>query len=300
MGTEWSVRAVASQAALDALLPDIEALFAGIIAEMSNWEHYSAISRFNASAPGSWHVLPPSFFAVLTAALDVARESGGAFDPALGMLVDRWGFGPAGAAGTPPPHEVIAGLLGGPRWEDLRLDLAAQRAFQPGVALDFSGIAKGHAADRLAGLLREHGVRSFLAEIGGELVGEGIKPDGQPWWVDFEAPPGSDVPPIRAALHGLAIATSGDYRRFREYDGQSFAHTIDPRTGAPLVNGVASATVLHASCMMADAYATAVTVLGPDAGLRFADERGIACRWLVREDGGMREIVSPALAAMLG
>lgn len=298
MGTGWSVRAVASQPALDTLRPEIEALFAAIIAEMSNWDPQSAIRRFNAAPPGSWHVLPPAFLEVFTAALDVARDSGGAFDPTVGALVDRWGFGPAGQVRSVPTNEEV-GLLRGAGWQEIKLDLAAQRVFQPGVVLDFSGIAKGFAVDRLAGLLKARGIRSFLAEIGGELVGEGIKPDGQPWWVDLEAPPGSTLPPIRAALHGLAVATSGDYRRFVERDGRRLAHTIDPRTGAPLDNGVGSVTVLHQSCMLADAYATALTVLGPDDGRRFADARGLACHIVVRTETGFCEHISAAFASML-
>lgn len=300
MGTSWTVRLAGSQALAEGLRPAIEAELALVINQMSNWEAASDISRFNRAAGPSWHVLQPAFFEVLTAALDVARESGGAFDPTIGALVDRWGFGPEPWGGEAPSVEEIETLFGKAGWQRLEIDRPAQRALQPGgLALDFSGIAKGHAVDRIAALPRTRGVRHFLAEIGGELVGEGVKPEGEPWWVDVEPPPGSALPLIRIALHGVAVATSGDYRRFLDRDGRRLAHSIDPRTGRPIDNGVASVTMVHESCMMADAYATALTVLGPDEGMAFAEAHGLACHMVVREQDEFGERISPAFAEML-
>ena len=147
-------------------------------------------------------------------------------------------------------------------------------------------------------MLRSMELRDFLVEIGGELRGEGVRPDGQPWWVDLEPVPGSRLAPLRAALHGLSIATSGDYRRSFAHGGRDYAHTLDPRTGRPLDNGVASVTVLHPSCMLADAWATALTVLGP-AGMALAEREGLAAHMAVRAGTGFVEHLSPALQAML-
>lgn len=296
MGTSWSARIVSPP---EGLAARIEALLGEIVAEMSNWEPESAISRFNRAEPGSWHALPSGFFTVLEAALALAAESEGAFDPTLGALVDLWGFGPASFSGVPGAAAIAACPAG--RWRDIRLDRAARRALQPGGAvLDFSGIAKGHAVDRVADLVRAEGCRHFLIEIGGELRGEGIKPDGQPWWVDLEAPLGiGEAQPLRVALHQICAATSGDYRRFFEQDGRRFAHSLDPRTGAPVAGAAASVTVLHESCMMADALATAITVLGDEAGVAFATARGLAVRIVARGSGEFTEQLSPALAAML-
>ena len=296
MGTSWSARIVSPPARRAAR---IAALLGELVAEMSNWEPESAISRFNRAAPESWHALPSGFFTVLEAALALAMESGGAFDPTLGALADLWGFGPAPFSGVPDAAAIAARPAG--LWRDIRLDPPARRALQPGGAvLDFSGIAKGHAVDRVADLARAEGCRHFLIEIGGELRGEGIKPDGQPWWVDLEAPPGAgEAPSLRIALHQICAATSGDYRRFFEQDGRRFAHSLDPRTGAPVAGAAASVTVLHESCMMADALATAITVLGAETGMAFATARGLAVRIITRESGGFVEQLSPALGAML-
>jgi len=295
MGTSWSVRIAAPPEALAAgIEPAIGAALDRIVAQMSQWEPESDLSRFNRATPGSWTSLPPEFAQVLGAALDVAARSDGAFDPAMGALADQWGFGPSGPRTRAPD---IAGI--GERRIDFEpLLLRVRRT--AGAALDFSGIAKGYAVDAVAACLRAMGLEDFLVEIGGELRGHGIKPDGQPWWVDIEQAPGVAVRPIRVALHGLAIATSGDYRRHFEADGRHYAHTLDPRTGAPLANGVASVTVLHAECMRADAWATALTVLGPEAGLATAEREGLAMHMVVREGRRAREILSPALAAMLG
>ena len=115
-------------------------------------------------------------------------------------------------------------------------------------------------------------------EIGGELRGEGVKPDIQPWWVDAEVPPGLDLPTLRVALCGLSMASSGDYRRYRMEGDRRLSHSIDPTTSAPIAEGVAAVTVLHASAMLADAWATAITVLGADRGMALATRHTLAAR----------------------
>ncbi|MET0269426.1 MAG: FAD:protein FMN transferase [Sphingomonas sp.] len=219
---------------------------------------------------------------------------------AVGALVDLWGFGPAPAAVLPPADADIAAARAAGGWRRLDRDRHSRRARQPGgLRLDLSGIAKGHAVDRLAAVLQRHGHAHALVEIGGELRGTGIRPDRQPWWVAVETPPGAALPPIRVALHGLSIATSGDYRRWFDHGGRRHAHTLDPRTGRPVAHDVASVTVLHPECMMADALATAITVLGADDGLSYATTRNIAALIVRRRRDGFTETMSPAFAALL-
>jgi thiamine biosynthesis lipoprotein len=288
MGTSWSARIVDPRADCAAA---IETVLARIIDQMSNWEADSAISRFNHMPLGEWMVLPPDMLTVLNAALNMARLSGGAFDPAIGHWVDHWGFGPT--------RELSRAEVGSQApWTCIQVE--GNRACRTAdVALDFSGIAKGFAVDAVASALREAGAKNFLVEIGGELRGDGIKPDLQPWWVDVEPPPDLVVPVLRVALCGMAVATSGDYRRFRHADGRRLSHSIDPATAAPIIEGVASVTVLHDSAMMADAWATAITVMGPDKGMALATLHGLAARLVMRMADGGREYMTPALAAML-
>ncbi len=302
MGTSWSVKMVIPKGRDAApLYGGIQCVLDQVISEMSTWETGSSISLFNAAPSGSWHHLPAGFFTVLSAALEVARDTGGAYDPTIGPLVDAWGFGPASTAAAIPAQALLDSAWTRVGWGRLLLDNSCRSAFQPGgISLDLSSIAKGFAVDRIAGFLDAAGVVSYLIEVGGELRGEGVKPDGHPWWVALEEPsPCAASQPYVIALHGLSIATSGDYRRFFECDGQRYAHTLDPRTGMPVKSGPASVTVLHASCMHADAFATALTVLGETEGYDFALRHGLAARFLMQEEYEAKERVTPAFAAML-
>lgn len=302
MGTTWSVSAVLAvgQRAQD-IDAGIRAVLADVIAQMSNWSETSDITRFNRAGVGSWVALPDDCFAVLQAALQVARDSGGAYDPSAGPLVDLWGFGPAGRRATAPSPEDVTRVRQHCGWQRLEIDAAQRRARQPGgLSLDFCAIAKGFAVDAVSRFLEAHGVAHHLVEIGGELRGQGLKPDGMPWWVELEAP-SADGTATRTliALLGLSVATSGDYRRYVEHDGRRYAHTIDPRTGYPAAHALASVTVIHRDCMMADALSTALTVLGPQAGIAFARRHALAARFLVRTPHGFEELTTPAWAAML-
>ncbi|WP_167765436.1 MULTISPECIES: FAD:protein FMN transferase [unclassified Brevundimonas] len=303
MGTTWSVRLVPPpgereetfRAAIDQELTRIVALF-------SPWDRRSEISRFNAAPAGTWE-LSPEFWDLLNASLDLGDETNGAVDPTLGALVDLWGFGPPGprddAAPLPADDEIEAALaVSG--WGRLRLNRDARAAMQPGgTRLDFSGIAKGHAVDCVSDRLTALGATSHLVEIGGEVQGRGVKPDGQPWWVELEMPAGTPAPRTVVALVDVAMATSGDWRRAFQVDGKLYPHTIDGRTGRPVDNGLASVTVFDASAMRADALATALTVMGPFEGPEYAEAMGLAAQFVERTPRGLVERLSPAFAAML-
>ncbi|MRV76556.1 FAD:protein FMN transferase [Duganella sp. FT92W] len=311
MGTTWSVRLAAppGKPAPDGLHALLQEQLDIVVAEMSHWEPDSNLGRFNRAAAGSWHVLPRAFFDVLTFAVDVGRLSGEAYDPSAGHIVNRWGFGPDNAGKrhsdnsyTPPDANDIRLLREQRQAARIQLDPDRRRALQPGgVQLDLSAVAKGYSVDRLAYFLSHHGVKHFLVEVGGELRGAGMRPDGQPWWVELEPLPGSGLDDMVLALHGLSVATSGDYRKFVMHEGRRYAHTIDPRTAMPVCNGLASVTVVHPQCMAADAWSTALTVLGPEQGLALAERQGLAARFVLRTGDGpaCTELFSSAMRAML-
>ena len=267
---------------------------AQMIAAMSQWEPTSALSRFNRSPVGEWQDIPDTLATVLSAALAIRAKSDGAFDPAAGALADLWGFGPPGARKGLPSEADVTAALASSGADAIEIDGLRARQTRD-VRLDLSGIGKGHAVDALAATCRALGCKDFLVEIGGEFVGSGIQPNGQPWWVDLEPPPGLSPRPLRIAAHGVAIATSGNYRRFVAADGRTLGHTIDPRTGWPVDNGIVSVSVIANDCMTADGWATALTVLGREAGLALADREGLAVR-MVMADG--TDAVSAALRAM--
>jgi len=315
MGTTWSVLAAVPPppagtdpallaAGADALQAAIEAVLDGVIAQMSNWSEDSDIGRFNRAAAGTWQALPADAAVVLQCALQVARDSGGAYDPSAGPLVDLWGFGPAPRRSAPPSVPEVEGARARCGWQRLAFDAESRRMYQPGgVSLDLCAIAKGFAVDAVSRKLAELGLPHHLVEIGGELRGAGIKPDGMPWWVELESPAADAADAAGqatlVALCGLSVATSGDYRRYFDSGGRRYAHTLDPRTGYPASHALASVTVLHAECMQADALSTALTVLGPEAGMAFARRQALAARFLLRTPDGFEERLSPAFAAML-
>lgn len=303
MGTCWSVRFVdtSGRGAHD-WQGGIQAQLDRVVAQMSHWLADSALGVYNRASPGSWHALPADFHAVMSCALDVAALSDGAYDPTAGAIVNLWGFGPGGGYAAPefvpPTADAVGAALADCGWQRVRLD-SGPRLFQPGgLQLDLSSIAKGYAVDLVAKYLHACGLDHFLVEVGGELRGAGMKPDGKPWWVRLEEPGVSTAPTV-AALHGMSIATSGDYRRCFEHGGRRYAHTLDPRSGYPLTSGVASVTVLHPECMLADAWSTALTVMGVEAGLACAEAQALAVRFLRHEEGGCREYMSSAFAGML-
>lgn len=300
MGTTWTVKAVLpSTTDLPALEATVQRALDAVVREMSPWEPLSDLCRYNRAAVGTWRPLPPAFATVLRRAIAVAELTAGAFDPTLGALTDLWGFGPHAFSGGPPLAADITRLREAGGWTRLILDDDA--LFQPGgLRLDLNGIAKGFGVDQAADALDRAGVKSYLVEVGGELRGTGAKPDGQPWWVELERPPtANDTENTVVALHDLAVATSGDYRRFFDHDGRRYAHTLDPATGAPTTNATVSVTVLAKDCMSADAWATALTVMAPDAALAFASEHDLAALIVSRAGSGLEERLSPALQAML-
>jgi thiamine biosynthesis lipoprotein len=318
MGTTWSVNAVLPEGADErAIERGIQAELDGVVAQMSTYDDDSDLSRFNRAPAGTWQALPAGFFTVLQYALSVARDSGGAYDPTVGPLVNLWGFGPgtssfphARAPANPhaaPDPAAIAKARAGVGWQKIRLDPATRRAYQPGgVYVDLSAVAKGFGVDQVARFLERSGVRAYLVEVGGELRGHGRKPDGTAWRVGIERPgaaPGAVDDPAQVdrvlPLEDKAIATSGDYRHYFESGGKFFSHHIDPRTGYPVPHRVASVSVIADDCMYADPLGTTLTVLGPDEGMAYAKRHGLAVLFILYgEDGRFEERMSPAFAAL--
>ncbi|MCS0628616.1 FAD:protein FMN transferase [Telluria mixta] len=302
MGTTWSARVAAGH--VGDVQPALQAELDAIVAQMSHWDPDSLLSRYNRAPAGTWIALPAQFFDVVDYALWAHMASGGAYDPAAGALVDLWGFGAARRydhTGFYAPDETaIERALDERAAARLSFDRDGRRLLQPGgLRLDLSSIAKGYAVDCLAQCLERRGLSHYLVEVGGELRGAGVKPDGHPWWVEIEGVPDSATPQAVVALHGVAIATSGDYRQYFEHGARRVSHTLDPRTGRPVDNDIASVTVLAPTCMEADALSTVLAVLGPDDGLAFAEARALAARVLVRRAGMLEETTTPAWKALL-
>jgi FAD:protein FMN transferase len=296
MGTRYSVICFAGETHSEkAIAQALHKAVTAVDQQMSTWKPDSDLSRLNAAPLHEWVSIPKPLMAVLVAGVETEQRTAGAFDMNVGALVAKSGFGAMAGreqdlyGGTPPVPASKA--------LDIREDLNLVRKHAP-VSLDLSGIAKGFGVDELARCLDRFAVRAYLVGIDGEMRAKGRKPNGETWAVALEAP----VEGVRSvkgviALDDLAIATSGDYRHFRDVGGTRMSHTMNPESQAPLNNTVASVTVLSMTCMEADALATALMVMGEEAGPAFAKANGIHALFQVRHSSGIRDIpVGPIFA----
>jgi thiamine biosynthesis lipoprotein len=246
----------------------------------------------------------PLLYEVIRQSARVSEASGGAFDITIGKLVQEWGFGPDSIASTiehpmtpPDPREPQHG--DGWRQLELRAEpVPAVRKHVSSIRLDVNGIAPGLAVDRLVAGLQQKGFRNVLVEIGGEVRGQGRRLDRRPWQVAIEAPVAGDRI-VYAGLEVLdcAVSTSGDYRDGRiTTEGKRISHTIDPHTGQPIANDLASVTVVAPTAATADAFATALSVLGSEKGYALAVRLGLPVLFLERttEPDKWHERASPA------
>ncbi|MEW4529464.1 FAD:protein FMN transferase [Maioricimonas sp. JC845] len=287
MGTTWHVKVTPPSAEFDAdpLKQEIDATLERINDQMSTWREDSELSRFNRHESDDWFDVSPETATVVAAALELAKRTGGAFDPTVGPLVRLWHFGPdPGQRDVPDDAEIAAAKdrVGYDKVE-VRLEPPALRKSQPDVELDLSAIAKGFGVDAVTAVVQEAGATGAMVEIGGEVRTFGTKPDGTTWKIGIEQPTvGRRVVGRVVTLESKSLATSGDYRNFFEAEGKRFSHTIDPRTGHPATHDLASVSVVADDCMRADGWATALMVLGPEAGMALAEEDGMAVSFVIR------------------
>ncbi len=301
MGTTWSVR-IARGAAAEDFLPNLQKnvqdMLDRVDNEMSTYVEESELSRFNRAPKGEWYPASPYLAGVIRNAMTLGLLTDGAFDITVGPLVDLWGFG-AGSSGpgrVPDEAEIqLAMKQIGTRYVAIRREPLAIRKSIDGIQLDLSAIAKGHGVDRVNDYLHGQNVTAFLVEVGGEIRASGERSPGQPWKVAIEKPTRLGRAVHRTlALKDMAVATSGDYRNFFEVNGEVYSHTIDPRTGRPVQHELASTTVVAPTCELADGWATALTVIGPEAAYDLAVERDLAVMLLTRRDGKLHERLTPA------
>jgi FAD:protein FMN transferase len=289
MGTRYSARFHSPEGVdVQWIVAELAGAVTAVDNQMSNWKADSDLSRLNRAAPGVWISISSNLAAVLVRAIEIGRETGNAFNIGVGELVDAFGFGPRGK--QLPQAMLKETRPCRPVDELLEIELVECRARKHGaVALDLCGIAKGFGVDELARVLDRHRIDSWLVGIDGEMRCRGGKPDGSPWSIAIEAPDDERRAAMGVVeLGDAAIATSGDYRHWMEIDGKRVSHTIDPRTGHPLQGALASVTVISPACADADAYATALMVLGEQAGHEQAGRLGLDALFVSRVGDGCR------------
>lgn len=293
MGTSYTIKALNLQEHHDEKLikETVYAILKQVDLSMSTYKKESELSRFNAAEVGQWIRVSEGLFSVMNMANTISLQTEGKFDATVGPLVNLWGFGPDRSKNVVPSEEKIkaASELVGFQHLEYDKDNMAVKKMKP-VSVDLSAIAKGYAVDKVADYLISVGIDSFLVEVGGEVRAQGQKVDGNPWRIAIESP----TVGIRSVqriidVAAVGVATSGDYRNYYEVDGERYSHTIDPNTGKPIDHKLASVTVVHPFTAMADGYATAFMVMGPEAALAFATAQKIPVFLIVHGEDGFEE-----------
>jgi thiamine biosynthesis lipoprotein len=305
MGTTYMVK-IAGADELDtrALRVAIDAELRRVNDEMSTYLKSSQISRFNQSSSTDWFDVSDDFARVVELAEDIAAKTEGAFDVTVGPLVNAWSFGTTERSQTVPDSDTIKTLMRSIGYQKLQVRRSppSLRKSVAELQIDLSSIAKGHGVDRVLEMLSARGADNVFVEIGGEVRTIGEKPEGA-WRVGIQLPDAARdrvmiAHPMRIGEPaGTAMATSGDYRNNFTADGKRYSHTIDPRSGSPVDHRLASVTVVAATCMEADGWATALNAVGPETALEIAARNGLHTLLVTRTDSGTFEMVGTGILA---
>lgn len=298
MGTSFSIKAnpLPETVTVKQLQKLIKVRLDTINGKMSAYLKESELSLINNKKTLQKQAISAELFKVLATAKEISQKSKGAFDITVAPLVNLWGFGSDGMRFEAPEASKIQDLLAktGDQYYVLQKnDLSLQKT-QQDLSLDLSALAKGYAVDEVALILEQQGINDYLVEIGGELRLKGHNKQGKKWHIALEKPTINKRELHKVlAITNTAMATSGDYRNFFEQDGKRFSHTIDPRTGSPITHKLASVTVLHASSMVADAWATAFMVLGSEEAYKIAEQERLAAFFIIKKQQGFEELATP-------
>ena len=305
MGTSYSVKIFlnspffslkTSDSEKESIRQGIEHLLKSINQEMSTYMQDSKISVFNKSPVHAWFTISSHFGKLMETSLYMSKETKGAFDVTIGPLVNLWGFGPQERKPYAPSEEEVKKIKAfvGMQYLELRKNLNYQiRKLKKGVYLDLSAIAKGYGVDAVAKFIESLGHKNYLVEIGGELRSGGLR-KGKPWRIAIEeASMMRGRVGIVIGMENMSLASSGDYRNYYEVEGKKFSHVIDPRTAHPIDHSLAAVSVLHEDCMWADAWATALLVLGEKEGYQLALRKKLSAIFFIREAEGFRRKETP-------
>ena len=297
MGTTYHIRYVTANPnhSPERVKERVDAVLQQVNSQMSTYDPNSELSLFNSRKTTEPVVVSRALETVVRRAIEIGAETDGLLDVTVGPLVNLWGFGPLGRPEVVPNEAQLAAVRDEVGYQFLSVDNHQLTKAKADLYVDLSTIAKGYGVDRVAVLLEQMEIKNYLVEIGGEMRMKGTKPGAQPWRIAVEQPVTFDRAAQRIIEPGNnAVATSGDYRNYFEEDGVRYSHIIDPRSGRPIQHNLVSVTVITETCMDADAYATALTVMGPDQALAFAEQKGLAVLLVTRETDGFKEYTSTA------
>lgn len=288
-GTYYTIkiRSSADNTHLQKLIKDE---FEEINSQMSVFDINSEISNINRDMSGQWIELSPEMSFLMKNAYQIYIQSKGAFDPTVGKLIDLWGFGTTGSTDKVPNEEDIVSVLKTTGFDKVSFDAQYEkmRKNNSETVINLSALAKGYGVDRIANLLKEQGLKNFVIEVGGEVYASGKKSDTVDGWNIGIVNPQNDneINAYVVKLKNFAAATSGDYRNFFYVDGKKYSHTINPKTGYPAENNLASVTVFDKSCMRADALATAIMSMGEKKSYNFIRQSNLPVVLFIKDESG--------------
>jgi thiamine biosynthesis lipoprotein len=297
MGTTYHIKVVNNDRLPEPQLlqAEIDMALEVVNDQMSTYRSDSELSKFNQLQVQQSVKVSADTIKVIEEGMRLYQETDGALDITLGPVVNLWGFGPDKRPTTIPTQAQIDNAKAKMGIKELSIKGLTLTKHNADLYVDLSSIAKGFGVDKIAALLDKYHVSGYLVEIGGELNVKGTKADKTPWRVAVEQPTSEGQAVQQVIEPGtMSLATSGDYRNFYQENGERFSHLIDPRNGYPIKHQLASATVLHSSCMTADGYATAMMVLGTEASLALAKEKNLAIMLIEKQEQGYQVYYSDA------
>lgn len=286
----------------DIFRTEVAAFFDDFNTEFSTYQKDSVITQFNELSVNEKLNVRPRFIDMLKLAQKFYQETQGAFDPTLSPVIKLWGFGGGKRAKAPSPAEIKKALskIGFPsiKWDEKSLQVWKEKE---GITLDVNAFAPGWAADLIGELLLDKKIAHFMVDISGEILVRGERGPGSPWIMGIEKPSKNLGEGVQLAfkLKSGAIATSGNYRQFYDEEGERFSHILDPKTGKPVTHSIASASVIAESCAEADAWSTAMMVVGKE-GIPLAEGKGIKSYLINSPKAGVFEpTISPLMQNFL-
>lgn len=295
MGTSYQITLQAKASAIKPLKKHIADELENINQLMSTYLKDSELSLFNNNHSTACQKLSTKTVYVIRQAVEVSKQTAGKFDATVAPLIKAWGFDSQATADKILSAKQIKQLLENTGYQNLQIKADCVAKKIPELSINLSAIAKGYAVDQLAQLIQKQGIENYLIEIGGEIANRGVNAKNIPWKIGIELPTDlteqnqQKIAKRVIQPDGLGMATSGDYRNYFTKNGKRYSHTIDPVSGYPVEHQLASATVLHEKTLLADAYATALMVMGESAAIEFADKMNLPVLLLLREEQGFRQ-----------
>ncbi len=300
MGTTYNITVIENNKNdSNKLKKEIDDILLKVNMEMSTYIGESEISRFNELNSTDWFSVSRGFTNVVKNSLNISVSSKGAFDITIGPLIELWGFGKKSGEKIPSEEETdLTTQYIGYKKLDVNLLNSSIKKEESRLKINLAAIAKGYGVDKVAEFLNSKDFNSYLVEIGGEVRVKGKK-FGKNWRIGIVTPDTVNDYNKIVLLSDTSLATSGDYFNYFEKDGKRYSHTIDPVTKKPITHKLASVTVVHELCMLADGFATAINVMGPEKGYSFAIKENLPIYMIIRKDGGFIIKMTPSFKKLL-